>query len=674
MKKIRSTIVFVILLVFANTAFAQLTIAQENDLQDFLTNNNELTQENVIDIICEPIDDIYNLQCPKYQDIVAATGTNDYTTAIRQAITDATANGGGVILFPGNTTVEITGSIEMKSNITFRASHSKATIKHRDSDFSGSQLIVISYSVSPVRENITFENMIFDGNNHVSGIISYGTEQKNINVLNCEFQNTKRSNTFGSGISLKDVTDVNIKNCAFRESNFGISLENRNSRIRIENNKFEKSLTKNPIRIQGQTDGDFFSDHVWILNNDIRIQEAPSIINEHDSLVRQANGVVTGLSLINGRNLGDSNYNLQYTTWKLERKGPSAIYITCSNQANESGKNFHENIVVENNIAIGPDLSFFNGGSADLYSLKDIVRLKCNGNVARNSGDLGFALERCSGVVATGNTADRNNSFGIGLLHTRNSIINDNIVDNNSLRRDYMYNSTPYGGIVVYGKSYNNLIEGNHLHAYSAIDVSFPVTESYTNRTNPSDYYGIVFRAEFDDDAGGFTSDSPTSNKIGVNHYGGQRWGPIYTQTPSTQIAENFSAATFPKDRDYPLGTWIRNSNLINSALGWSVVNRVETKLHVDWNVGDAHIKVVDDSNSIQVGDIFGVMLDDGSIHWSEIDELIPQIGHYKVGLLQNPTVNISNAGIVDPAPSTTQTVYNGMDRVVILRWLTVTK
>ncbi len=635
--------------------------------------------------------DIYDLESTTYQMYV--TSGNDYTTAINNAIQDVKDNGGGVILLPGNKTIEITSSIfigtsapNLADNITFKSSHSTAIIKCSD-NFNGTSMISLGN-----RQNITFEGIKFDANKKAIGISVYGTSSSNINITNCTFEDAGDTDEYFSGIQIQNVTDVNIKNCVFRGGFLGISLSGNNTRIYIENNTFESTLDNSPIRIYGTQSGNF-SNHVWIRGNDMRIGRSVSIIDELDQLTRNESGAVLGLNTVNG------GQNVDYSNWiGGNTKGHYAIDITCGSPVGEIGTTFHENIVIENNIAIGPDYGFFDGGSADLYGLKDIVRLKCANNVARNSGDLGFAIVNCSGAIVSGNTADRNNSAGIGIFETRNSVFTANILENNGLRRDYLYNGTPYGGILITGgNSYNNLIEGNHFFGYADIDVSLPIDEiilpgieDYTKRDSPTDYYGIVIRPNFFDigSGGGINySASPFSNKIGNNHYAGLKWGPIYNPIPSTQISDNFSATTFPKNQDFPLGTWIRNSNLNNSALGWSVINRVETSLHAvsadlnigNWTVGDSIIKVKDDTNTIQVGDIFGIKLDDGNIHWSEITSLTPQFGYYDVKLVQYPTVNITNDGLQDPAAklfvnSADEVAHLGMGRIVILRWLTVTK
>jgi len=71
MKKLKLTILFALLLTSINSSYAQLSPVEEDQVRV---------------IVCEPIDDIFNLQCPRYQDEVDG---NDYTDAINKAIVDA---------------------------------------------------------------------------------------------------------------------------------------------------------------------------------------------------------------------------------------------------------------------------------------------------------------------------------------------------------------------------------------------------------------------------------------------------------------------------------------------------------------------------------------------------------------------------------------------------------
>lgn len=676
----------------------------------FLISINGLQAQCPTSTTSTPVEDVYNLACPFYQDLVTADG--DYSRAIRWAIANAKANGGGIILLPGNTEVNIVETISLQTaandtkNIQFSSTHSKATLK-----YTGTTVINQMLRISG-NENIGVSNIIFDGNGLTGGITALSSN--NITITNCEFQNFKGQRdslgfttdtsigvnigSEGSGI----VTNVAIKDCKFRTGSYGIRALGRNSQLRIENNKFEPTLARNPILIQGNTDSSInnkaFSDHVWILNNDIEIGRARSVIDQLNELERGEDGVVTGLGSVNG-SPGDpsatppippsTNYNADYYAWRWGGGiAPSAIYITSGNRAGNHDlsayANYHQNIVIDGNIAIGPDYGFFDGGTADLYSLKDIIRLKCTNNVARNAGDLGFAIERSRNAIISNNTADRNNSFGMAIATTRNSIISNNIFDNNALRRNFIYNSSPYGGLLISGYSFNNIIEGNNFYSYSSANVSLAILDEYTERASPTQFYGIILRTEsYIDPGSGDDEDDdttvvvkPSLNKIGVNHYSGNRWGSIYNEEPiSTQIVENFSATDFPKNRDYPVGTWFRNSDLNGTALGWSVVNRIETTTTSNWqpnsnaNVSTPFFIENNDGGTAQIDDVIGIMLDDGNIHWSTIKTVNVLNDTYTITLHTNPTLSVSDA-IVDPSAK----VAWGMGRVIILRWLTVTK
>jgi parallel beta-helix repeat protein len=483
-------------------------------------------------------------------------------------------------LFPGNKTVEISAPITVFSNITLRASHSKATIRitvgyNGGTITSSTPMIIINN-----RENIAFENIIFDGDDRVNALVNFSTTTVNhLSIINCEFQNIQNDTRGAAGIALGDATDILIKGCTFRNSNFGIRFEKRNSRIRIEDNTFENTLNKNPIRIQGVRDINnpsltAYSSDVWITGNKINIGRADSIIEELSMyLPRDPN---TGAVNIGAVDSDLDPGNATYEEWRAGRFGPSAIYLTCgADQAPETlPVDNHINVVIENNFAEGPDYGFFDGGSADLYSIKDVVNLKLLNNTGRNSGDLGISVERSFNAIVSNNTIERNNSSGIAFTNVKNAVISNNIVANNALRRDFIYNNVPYGGILLLGTTTNTLIEGNQLYCYPSVDISFAIniTEGvdYTRaRTNASSYYGIMIRQEGAEDVGGSTSvGTPSRTKIGINQYSGHRWGPIFNESTSTQITESFTATAYPTDEDVPVGTWVSNSNLIFSSLG----------------------------------------------------------------------------------------------------------
>ena len=306
---------------------------------------------------------------------------------------------------------------------------------------------------------------------------------------------------------------------------------------------------------------------------------------------------------------------------------------------------------------------FFDGGSADLYSIKDAINLNLTNNVSRNSGDLGMSIERSSNAVVSGNTVERNNSSGIAFTDVKNSVITNNIVANNALRRDLIYNNVPYGGILVLGTTTNALIEGNQLYCYSSPgDISFAITITegidYTEtRTSPTSYYGIMIRKEGTEDNGGSTSvGNPFATKIGINRYSGHRWGSIFNEVPSTQITENLAATAYPTDEDLPEGTWIRNSNLIFSALGFGVIDRNQDKLAI--GITSENTITLEDASGIQVQDIIGIELPDFNVHWTTVSEINVGGDPNALKIADDPTGDILNAGA----------------RVVTLRWKTVTQ
>lgn len=641
--------------------------------------HSDIPKDGIENSILAP-EDIFDLQASPYIDLV--TG-NDYTAAIELAIahsqlstiipnpSDANPSGsgaGGIILLPGNKIIEISNPITMRSNVTFRASHSKTTIKISNTYNGG----MISESTPMItlnnRDNIAFENIIFDGGNLVNGLVNFSvTAVTNVSIINCEFRNminlTKRS---AGGISLNNASDVLIQGCEFKSSNFGIRIDKRSRRIRIQNNTFENTLNKNPIRIQGIRDPEnpsiaAFSSDIWIIGNKINVGRADSIIEEL-SIPRDPETGAVDISTVNSED--DPDYST-YRNWRDGRFGPSAIYLTCGdgNIPDSIPTDNHINVIIENNFADGPDYGFFDGGTADLYSVKDIINLKLHNNTARNSGDLGISIERSSNVIVSNNTVERNNSSGIAFTDVKNPIVTNNLVANNALRRDLIYNNVPYGGILLLGTTTNALIEGNQLFCFSSPgDISFAITitegTDYTRaRTSPTSYYGIMIRKEgLEDDGGSPSVGSPFATKIGINNYSGHRWGPIFNEVPSTQITENFAATSFPTDEDLPEGGWVQNSNLNNSALGWGVIDRNQDALAL--GITSENTIILEDASGIQVQDIIGIELPDFNVHWTTVSEINVDNNANALKISDDPTGDILNAGA----------------RVVALRWKTVTQ
>jgi parallel beta-helix repeat protein len=563
--------------------------------------------------------DVYDLQATRYRSLIE--GFN-YTKAINQAIKDAHQAGGGIILFPGNTTVEISEAIIMQNKISFASSTDIATIKCTR-DFKGSQMITI-----PSKDQLSFYHIRFDGNEKANGIASYGKNNKNINIQYCEFVNFKAPYRRGTGIALQNTSLVHIDHCLFKNSDFGIRFDKRNSDIYIDANTFEGSLTKNPLRIQGNSitspeDQRAYSDNVWIRNNNITIGRGDSIIDELDILTRDPQTGAVDIYLVNGTS--DPDYKT-YADWRKGRFGPSAIYLTCSNKESDdnTGVNYHRNVVVEDNVVDGPDYGFYDGGSADLYSLKDIDSLHCKNNIARNSGDIGFSIERSKNVTVSHNTANRNNAYGIAFSYVENGMLSNNLCKNNGLRRNLIYNVIPYGGILISGFSRNNIIKDNYLMSDSITKVSQNKDvprKPYLTRNIPSDFYGILLKVHNRRENNKIVEYTPSFNTIEANQFEGLHWGAIYNQSESLQVKDCFSSTARPENLDYPLHTLVLNSNPNYSVAGWKVVFREETKLKRRWDGNDSKIKLALSNSTIQKGDVVGIVLDNKSIYWTHVDE-----------------------------------------------------
>lgn len=566
---------------------------------------------------------VYDLQATRYRDLIIG---NDYTKAITQAIKEASAAKGGVILFPGNTTVEISSAIVMNNKISLASSKGIATIKCSQ-NFSDRQMIVIAS-----KKQLSFNNIRFDGNGKANGVASYGQANENITISHCEFINFKDNTPYrrGTGITLQNTSNVHIDHCVFRESDFGIRFDKNNCDLYIEDNTFENSLLKNPIRIQGNAitspeDQRAYSENIWIRNNTITIGRADSIIEELDVLTRNPETGAVDLSLVNGKT--DPDYKT-YAAWRKGRFGPSGIYLTCGNKEDESNQdlevNLHLNVVIEGNVINGPDYGFFDGGTADLYSLKDIKNLRCINNSAYNSGDLGFSIERSKDVIVSNNTANRNNSFGIAFTYVENGLLSNNVCKNNALRRNLIYNNNPYGGILIAGSSINTTIRDNYLESDEIAETSKTLkysNVSYYKRNHPSDFYGIVVKAHTFRKEGKIIKKIPSSTIIEANQFKGFKWGAIYNLSTSTQIKDCFSSDQIPMHSDYPLHTTVLNSDAANGVDGWKLIHRLESKLGADWDGKNSRIKLTTSNSTIQNKDIIGIALNNGQVYWTEVND-----------------------------------------------------
>lgn len=604
-------------------------------------------------------DRVINLNCPSYQALVSG---GDFHLAIQQAIDDVGDLGGGVVILTGGRTYHVSDKIVLRNNTTLKSSNGFAMIRPSVTYTGGNRLVDISE-----KENVKIEGIEFNGLGKVGGIYCSGSassDVRNVQITNCEFRDNRNDpgNPENYAVFIRFAEDIMVENCFFSKGNLGVWVSGRNSQVRILENEFENTLTDNPIRVSSS--GSNRSNNVWIENNKIDMGRGQSIIDMLPNLLpRDPETGYVNIGAVSN-DVDDPYYNQEYRDWRLNGFGPSAINITTGNNG------VHEDIYVLNNTVDGPDYGFFDGGSADLFALKDINRLRCSNNSSRNSGDLGFAIERCVGGIISNNHASRNNSGGIALSYSRNCVVTGNECNNNGLRRNLIYQNI-YGGIMVVGSSFRNVIEGNHLYSYNSIDVSIPDTNGYTFREVPTQHYGIVIRAAKDVGAGELDENIPFRNKIGVNSYGNNRWGPIYTQSASTEIAENFSQSLFPNDvddRDYPVGTWVKNKELDGFILGWGVASRIETRLSALTSVGGTQI-TVEDGTGIEEQQIIGIELNrngfpelgTGNVHWTT------------VSAVNGNLITLTDA-IADPDVNDgiTEAEASPFGRVVVLSWQVV--
>lgn len=426
---------------------------------------------------------------------ITANGSTDDTANLQLIINHANSQASSAIVFPGNRTVIISDQIRIYENMTLKSSDGRATLK-----CVALNLTSLFYCWSAAN-SITFQGLVFDGNNQQQRQAIGLQGGENIKFIDCVFSKVARIDPSGTTcISLSNINNSVIDGCTFIDSDGGVSYNGRNKNIRIKNNTFQ-DLTKHGIQIQGGNPIEAnpvlnlirFSDDVWITDNEIIIK--PQL-------------------------LGNKVHGIYFTCGDVEFKGNSP---------------HHENVVVSGNFINGSgNLSTANGGSADLFSLKDIVRLKCYGNTARNSGDLGYAIERCHGGLVSNNTADQNNSCGISIFGSSNMSVTGNVCGNNEQDHDSSLNH-PYGGIRVEFDSTHILVSGNHFYG-----------EGLPNDPNQQQY-GIVVRSATIDEITdpNLQTRSPYNIKIGVNHYTDHSEGDIYNEVTST-IIQDASASVAP--------------------------------------------------------------------------------------------------------------------------------
>lgn len=442
---------------------------------------------------------------------IAADGVTDDSTNLQLIINNANIQGGGDVIFPPEKTIILGTPISLKSNVNLISRGSRTVLKAIDINEDGiidpitgeltkdiSSIITTFGGTPGVRKNIRISGFEFAvslsgetpiipgdfGLDFINQAIAINNAE-NIVIEKCLIENFP---TF-SAIKVTNTKNITIKDCIFKNSSAGINFDFQNNNVKVNDNIFE-FLSGHGIHFQGSATNNAYSSDIWITRNRITI----------------------GSEDVHG------------------------IYFTCGDTQFNLSAPHHENVVVADNIITGPEgLSNANGGTADLFSLKDIIRLKCYGNTARNSGDLGYAIERCHGGLVSNNTADKNNSCGISIYGSSNMSVTGNVCSHNEQNHDLDrttgdggLGSKPYGGIRVEFDSIHILLSGNHFFGTG----NDPLTATQS--------YGIVVKSA--DLTGEITNNpirSPYNIKIGINHYVDHSLGDIYNAVTSTIIEDS---------------------------------------------------------------------------------------------------------------------------------------
>ncbi|MFK7747253.1 MAG: right-handed parallel beta-helix repeat-containing protein [Kordia sp.] len=427
----------------------------------------------------------------------SADGTHDDTKALETAFETIKKNGSGTVQFPENALVCISKSLSLPSNIIITTSSGKASLKYYHPENLETKQLLFGNKVA----NVTISNIIFDTQHQspaVAAVLinSYGKdpiENSNITIENCEFKGTNKKGA--CAIRVQKTDGLAVKNCVFEEAYIGVGIWRRNSNIEIHDNSFLETLASNGIRLTGTVDTSKpeYCDTVSILRNSIIVPAKKSVI--------QANGKPKG-----------------------RPDSASAIYLTCGDKDYKASLyggscNFHLNVKIAHNHVEGPNLSFYNGGSADLIAIKDTKEFICTENVANGSGDLGFAFERCHYGEVSYNTAEENNSCGIGFAGSTRIEVLFNKCGSNEQTRDGIYRNTPYGGIrVEYGSKFITL-ENNEFY-------------NLPSQAIPTQQYGIVIKHTYKHKIKHY----PSGIIIGKNKSSDQIYGAVFNEVGDTQI------------------------------------------------------------------------------------------------------------------------------------------
>lgn len=143
-------------------------------------------------------------------------------------------------------TGEIVRLFDVPENTNVQGSESGSTTLIADNTFTG-----VLFNLGIGLSNITIQNIDFDGNNQnrtVNDAAIYTTNNNNINIINCSFQNIentnfKSTNNVSAVIYIPNITNLLIKNCKFNtiEPNTTVisGLNSTSiSNVRIDNNNF----------------------------------------------------------------------------------------------------------------------------------------------------------------------------------------------------------------------------------------------------------------------------------------------------------------------------------------------------------------------------------------------------------------------------------------------------
>jgi hypothetical protein len=149
--------------------------------------------------------------------VATGDGVADDFDAIQDAINYVNAQGGGTVYIPKGTYLMGNKTMRMKSNVKLLGEHGQTIIKLSELYEAGRGFILnYSYVSGGVNEyidqNMTFKNIIFDGNNNPDRTVTMVTFYKSKNLV---FKNVTFQNHTMIGLDIEGCYDVNIDGCHF---------------------------------------------------------------------------------------------------------------------------------------------------------------------------------------------------------------------------------------------------------------------------------------------------------------------------------------------------------------------------------------------------------------------------------------------------------------------------